>query len=58
MFSALAYVDQAKIDDQLLLLLLLLLLVVVVVVVVVRWAGHVARMGEGERCAQGSGEET
>jgi hypothetical protein len=23
-----------------------------------RWAGHVARMGGGERCAQGSGGET
>ena len=23
-----------------------------------RWAGHVARMGEGERCAQGSSGET
>ena len=23
-----------------------------------RWAGHVARMGEGERCARGSGGET
>ena len=24
----------------------------------IRWAGHVARMGGGERCAQGSGGET
>ena len=23
-----------------------------------RWAGHVARMGEGERCAKGFGWET
>ena len=23
-----------------------------------RWAGHVVRMGEGERCAQGSSGET
>ena len=23
-----------------------------------RWAGHMARMGEGERCAQGSGGGT
>ena len=23
-----------------------------------RWAGHVARMGGGERCVQGFGEET
>ena len=23
-----------------------------------RWEGHMARMGEGERCAQGSGGET
>ena len=23
-----------------------------------RWAGHVSRMGGGERCAQGSGGET
>ena len=23
-----------------------------------RWAGHVARMGKGERCVQGFGKET